>query len=315
MNSLYSYSDSIEKELNENIFLSCKDCHNLPEIFLENNEYLLLECIYCEKTKREKILNLVNYPSEWISNEIFCELNHKEKNLSTIYCKTCNLFLCQNCYEIHNKDNIHDYISIDNFKLDNDLIKQDNKKIYEINGLNNFKNFGNFLENTKNIQKQKYMIVNEKLLYIEYLNGDDKDLLDKTISKILKIFYNDLKVGQFLIFLAKVIFMTCQINKNNDEIIDKYKKILDVIYNTFNENEIEEFKKSIISLKNRYEIIYNPISEKEKKEIEINIKNTFKPFDNKISDFNNTRDFIENNINLFYRNSHSIKFFEQYLEK
>ena len=72
--------------------------------------------------------------------------------------------------------------------------------------------------------------------------------------------------------------MTCQINKNNEEIIDKYKNILDVINNAFNEIEIEEFKKSIISLKNRYEIIYNPISEKEKKEIEIKYSTIIKKY-------------------------------------
>ena len=140
------------------------------------------------------------------------------------------------------------------------------------------------------------MIINEKLLYIEYLNGNDKELLNKIEGKILNIYYNDLKIEQNLLFLAKAIFMTCIINNNNFEIINKYKKILEIINKSFKEEEIEEFKKSIITLKNRYEVIYNPISEEEKEEIEINIKNTFAPFDENISDFENTRNFIENNI-------------------
>ena len=72
---------------------------------LKDDKYLSLECINCNITKKEKILNISNYSSEWMSNEIYksCNLNHEEQKLSIVYCQNCKLNLCQRCYEIHNK--------------------------------------------------------------------------------------------------------------------------------------------------------------------------------------------------------------------
>ena len=155
MNSLYNNSDS--KELNEIVSFSCKRCHNVPEILLENNEYLLIECTYCETNKKEKISNLAYCLSEWISNGIIklCDLNHKEKIFSIIYCKSCNLFLCQNCYETHKKEKNHIYISLDNLKLEQYIKTLANNNIIN-EELQNLKNFEIFLEEAKNIQAKIY---------------------------------------------------------------------------------------------------------------------------------------------------------------
>ena len=125
MNSLLLYNNSKEFdliELNEQpYFFYCKYCHNDPEIIIKDNEYILIECSYCNIKKEEKISNISNYSCEWMRNEVirFCELNHKEKKLSVTYCKTCNLFLCEECFQLHNqnKDIIHDYLKISNIKI------------------------------------------------------------------------------------------------------------------------------------------------------------------------------------------------------
>ena len=289
MNSLYYNNEDKDNfrliELNEKFFfISCKNCHNIPEILLKDNEYLLIECINCNIKKKEKVSNICNYSSEWMTNEIisFCESEHQEKIISSCFCKTCNLFLCQRCSEIHNKNNIHEYIILENFKIDlcdyhnikpsfyckncdiefcekcnnlhkfHSFMEIDNNKLNNINGgLTNLKMFEKFLGNAKKVQKEKYNYINEILIIIDSSNGEDKTLLNNTISNILKIFYKNLKIELNLIFLAKILFFTFKIKKKNLENIEKYKAIFNAIMNSFKNEEIEKFKSSIIPLKKK----------------------------------------------------------------
>ena len=92
MNSLYYYNEEADYfrliELNEKLFfISCKKCHNIPEILLKDNENLLIECINCNIKKEEKVSNICNYSSEWMTNVIisFCELPHDEKIVSSFF--------------------------------------------------------------------------------------------------------------------------------------------------------------------------------------------------------------------------------------
>ena len=53
-------------------FLSCEKCHNEPNIYIEDNEYkyVIIECVNCSIKKEEKISNLFNCSSEWVTNNI-----------------------------------------------------------------------------------------------------------------------------------------------------------------------------------------------------------------------------------------------------
>jgi len=172
-----------------------------------------------------------------------------------------------------------------------------NNKINEINGgLTNLKMFEKFIEKAIKVQKEKCNYVNEILIIIDGYNGEDKELLNNTVSNILQIFYKDLKTELNLIFLAKILFFTCKINKIKIQNIEKYKTILNVISNNFKIEEIEKFKTSIISLKKKYEILSQNLSQEDTKNLEINIKDIFKPCDTNISEFESNKNFIENNI-------------------
>ena len=335
MNSLYYNNEDIDNfrlfELNEKFFfISCKNCHNIPEILLKDNENLLIECINCNLKKEEKVSNICNYLSEWMTNEIisFCELEHKEKKVSSFLCKTCNIFLCQKCSEEHNQNNVHENILLDDFKIDmcnyhniktsfyckdcdiefcekcnnkhstHNFLKIDNNNEFkEINGgLINLKMFEKFLENVIKVQKEECNYVNEILIIIDSFNGDDKELLNNTISNILQIFYKNMKTELNLIFLAKILFFTFKMSKKNLQNIEKFKSILNAISSIFKNEEIKKFKTSIISLKKKYEILSQKLSQDEEKNLESNIKDIFKSYDPKLSEFENNKNFIKNNI-------------------
>ena len=107
---LFDEKDKINKfrltELSEySYYLVCKECYNSPVIELKDDETILITCSKCKiKNEIEKIENIVNYSSKFVSNAIqFCNL-HKEKIPSNIYCKTHNLFLCQDCFDNHQKE-------------------------------------------------------------------------------------------------------------------------------------------------------------------------------------------------------------------
>ena len=90
-------------------YLICKNCYNTPEIELKDyNETILISCSECNINDNETIENIVNYSSKWVSNAIkYCDTKHEEKIPSNIYCKTHNIFLCQDCFLTHKKNNIY----------------------------------------------------------------------------------------------------------------------------------------------------------------------------------------------------------------
>ena len=109
---LFDEKDSINKfrliESNEfPFYLICKKCYNNPLIELKDNEIVLISCLKCNINENERIENIVNCSSKYVSNAIkFCDSNHEEKTPSNIYCKTHNLFLCQDCFNNH-KNEVH----------------------------------------------------------------------------------------------------------------------------------------------------------------------------------------------------------------
>lgn len=108
-------------------YLKCINCNNPPEIILNDNENIIISCNKCSLTENEKIENICNHSSDWITNAFaipcyrkhtYNELSSNQKYVQYIYdmidkissyflqkgkgyiktpsckyCKTCNLYL------------------------------------------------------------------------------------------------------------------------------------------------------------------------------------------------------------------------------
>ena len=107
---LFDEKDALNKfrliELNEYpYYLICKKCYTSPDIELKDNETIIISCSKCNINVSERIENIVNYSSKYVSNAIkFCDSKHEEITPSNIYCKTHNLFLCQDCFNNHKNE-------------------------------------------------------------------------------------------------------------------------------------------------------------------------------------------------------------------
>ena len=94
---------------------------------------MIITCKNCGIHDEENIENIVNYSSKWVTNEIIitksCLEKHLQKEkesliieknkakeipkLSYKYCKTCNLFLCEECLIEHSKEQKEDHILLE----------------------------------------------------------------------------------------------------------------------------------------------------------------------------------------------------------
>ena len=91
-------------EMNEfPFYFSCLKCKEIPEVNLSDDENLFIFCNNCKISSKEKIENVVNYSSKWISNENIklCSKKHEKKKYSVFFCKTCKLYLCNKCLYQH----------------------------------------------------------------------------------------------------------------------------------------------------------------------------------------------------------------------
>ena len=88
-------------------YLFCPKCGNSPSIkLLKHNEIISMSCFKCNINMNERIENIVNYSSKWVTKDIkFCDLEHKEKIPANTYCKNHNLFLCKDCLKLHKETN------------------------------------------------------------------------------------------------------------------------------------------------------------------------------------------------------------------
>ena len=320
-------------ELKENYyFFSCKKCRNIPFILLKDKETLYIECINCGIQKHEKIDKISNYSSEWISNEIYksCVLNHEQKIPPLAFCKICNLNLCEICLKVHNKN--HEFTFLDDFNISfciyhniktvyfcqdcdqeycdkcidfhkkHNYIKLEGTNLDKISGgIMNLYIFEKFLRNSKEIQRIKYNFVNETLIDLKNFKGEEKNkqILFDSESEILQIFYNDLKTQQNMIFLSKILFVTFRVSKKFEKNINNIKifeNIINIIQSSFNDEEIDKFKSSILAIQKQFEIISNKITEEEKNDLEKNIRNIIETNDYNISDKVNKKIYIEKSI-------------------
>ena len=332
---LFDPKNSINKfkliEMNETPFyLSCKNCKQIPELILKNKENIFIFCSKCNISENEKIQNIVNYSSEWITNEIikYCNMKHEDKIFSIIYCRTCNLFLCEECFNQHkNKNENHEYIELYKLKINfcyfhneklsyycfdcNEEICEkcinDEHKVHKTEKLDiinekntNLEKFEKFLENAENIKKSKYLRVNQNILYLDNYKIEDKESeeeLKKTIKTNLKIFYDDLKVGQNLLFFAKILFISCEKLKEYKDIRRKqYETLFQIISQYFETGKVEEFKTLIDNEKNKFITYSNKVSNEEINVLKNSIKDIFEPNNRIISDFEKKKDFIQKNI-------------------
>ena len=100
-------------------YIICQKCLNPPKIEIKDNETILIFCDKCNIQFNEKIENVVNYSSKFVSNVIkYCQGEHAEIRPSSIYCKIHNIFLCKDCFLNHQE--LHNIIS--NQKYNDNMI-------------------------------------------------------------------------------------------------------------------------------------------------------------------------------------------------
>ena len=154
-------------------YLICQECGNIPLIeLLEDNDNVLISCSKCNINNNEKIENIVNYSSKWVTNAIkYCDLVHAKKIPSNIYCKTHNLFLCQDCLKAHKEK----------YNSNNKVISKNNNLLNP---------YGEITDNTNKLTGDD--IIN---VYFETKAGDKKALnissktsFNETLKKIMKNF-------------------------------------------------------------------------------------------------------------------------------
>ena len=311
-------------------YFSCKNCKQVPNIFFSDEKNLFIYCKKCGKKTNEKIENIVNFNSNWISNEIikFCNTKHEEKKFSVIFCKTCNLFLCEECLNQHKQNNKnHDFIELKKLKInfcnfhnkkltrfcfdcDEEICKKclekhkehKTKKI-EKNENKNLINFNNFLEKIENFIKNKFQNLKENIFDLHNMKINDeesKEQLNKIIQKNLNFFYKDLKISQNLLFLSKILFISSEKINFFSEIRKKQNEtIIENILKFFDEKNQEKFNNFINKEKNKLLTYLDKFSEKEIENLNENIESIFVPEKNeKVSDFDKTKDFIEKNIDF-----------------
>ena len=243
-----------------------------------------------------------------------------------IFCKTCNLFLCEECLNQHKENNeSHEFIELNKLKINfcyfhnknsnkfcfdcneeicEECVKEHNKHKIEkiIIDNKNLENFKNFLENAEISKKNKYMFLKEIIIKLENLNkNESKKELNNIIEKMIEIFYNDLKIAQNLIFFAKILFISCEKIKVFSDIRKKQFDTLIKIINKYFENEnFENFQNIINNEKYKFLNYFAKIS-KDKKFFDRRIKELFSQSKgNKnfyfFSDFEKTKNFINSSF-------------------
>ena len=340
-------------------YLKCKSCNNPPEIILNNNEDIMISCNKCGLYESEKIENILNYSSDWITNNIIipCYRKHTYNDFksnpkvlkyiinmvdrlsllflekgkegyikipSCKYCKTCNLYLCEECLRNHEKKKSHEFIELYNLKpnycnkhnqkfvyychkcdkyLCNDCLKEHNYHFFEkpekIN--KKLKNYPleNFIEDSEDMKSNKYAQVFTIIIWLQNFNKkykESKKYLNNILNKIIQIFYDDLKTAINLVNFAKILFSTCKIFNEDNEIIKQYNTIIQILKKNFSLEKLKEFNELLLQEKNKYIAICNKLTKEETQQLKNNINKMFEKKKQYISDTEKTKDFIKDNM-------------------
>ena len=281
------------------LFFYCMYCYKMPEIILKDNKSLIFICNNCKAIKSEIISNVFKPDSKWISY-ITCQLCKLEFHASIAICESNNLCLCRYCIDKlgEKEDNLftiflEDYYFNDFIYLKKYINNNDINSSFNI-GKNQFKKFISSLEQ---IQEEKYDFV--KKIIIQIIGNDNikKNESKKIIIKILDIYFDDFETGQNLINFTKIFIISFIVYKPNDlEQQEKIARLFDTILDYFSIKKIEEFKNSIISLKNKFKNIYKGLNLEEIETLKNYINNLFKFHDSKYPYYKRNDLFIEDSI-------------------
>ena len=337
-------------------YLKCKNCNNPPEIILNDNENIIISCTKCSFSENEKIENICNYSSDWITNyiQIPCYRKHKYNDFasnpqflryildminsfiskkekedyikvpSCKYCRTCNIYLCEDCLKNHQKKKSHELIELYNLKpnycnkhnkkfvyycykcnknICNDCLKGYNKhyieKIEIINEKRNKNSLEIFIETSEDMKNNKYSLIYKNIIWLQNFKKNDKEskkFLNNILSKVLQIFYNDLKIAINLVNFAKIIFSTFKIFNEDNEIIEQYNTILELVKKYFNLEKMRQFNELILEEKEKYIAICNQLTKEETEQLKKNINKIFEKKNEYISDFEKKKDYIKDNM-------------------
>ena len=153
------------------------------------------------------------------------------------------------------------------------------------------------MENAEISKKNKFLYLNKNNIYLENLNiSESKKELNNIIEKNIEFFSNDLKIGQNLVFLAKILFNSIEKNKIFS-IKKQFDSLIKKIKNYFEKENFDNFKIIINNNKNIFLTYLDDISVKEIKILIQEIKTIFKSkITDGASDFDKIRNFIKKNI-------------------
>jgi hypothetical protein len=177
--------------------------------------------------------------------------------------------------------------------------KHDIKKLEKINQiLINKNSLENFIENSEDMKNNKYAELYKNIIWLQNFNTKDKGskiYLNNILNEMIKIFFNDLKKAINLVNFGKIIFSTCKMLDENEEIIKQYNTIIEVIKKFFSLEKLKEFNEILLQEKNKYIAICNKLSKEETEKLKKDINKIFEK-KQYVSDFEKTKDFIKDNM-------------------
>ena len=305
----------------------CYNCFNIPKIELINNEYILISCPNCNITDggnyENILLNIINHTSKWNSNIIkYCSSLHEKKIPTNIYCKTHNLFLCNDCFHYHiDKYSLSKLINstigdLEDPKENSNIIRINfstninNREILDLNFLNTthlnevFKIFIEKINLPKNsineliflldgnkldIKSEKSLsecgIINNQIIIVMYDLENNHEIINLfNLRKNICIYHNK----KFMYYCLQCNNEMCQQCLENHNF--KYHSIEKMENNKYSfNNNFEKYENLIIKNENKKKEIYNAIKE--------NIKILEKSSEDDINEINLT---IEKMIKKFY---------------
>ena len=251
--------------------------------------------------------------------------------LSYKYCKKCNLFLCEECLIDHAKEEkeVHIIVELYKFKANwcnihdekiTHFCHQDKQNIcktcyqehkthyierYEIVNKDKIefqKKFEKFISSSEEIKKEKLKKLEQNIIWLQNFSKDDKESkeeLNNTLNKLFEIFCHDLKIEINLVFFAKLLFATCSLfeeEENQEHIIKQYKSIIEVIKKYFEIGKVEEFNELLSEKKKQFVAFANRLTKEELNQLNTEINRMFEVEPDNISDFDKTKNYIQNNI-------------------
>ena len=230
-NKLYGLSENDSKEILFIFNESKIDFHSkltLKEYGIDNNS----------------IINVIDTKNS-IKKQELIEIHKIKKNNCIIHnekltshCNQCNMEICDKCLKEHHKNHTtkilvseNDQIKKDLDEFENLIINSENNKI---NILKKIKRNITWFENDKNE------------------NEDLKEKIDNEIKNMLTKFYKYLEIGQNLIALSKILFLSYIKMKAGDDKINLYKDIINIINKYFSDEKIIAFDLNVFQISNKF---------------------------------------------------------------